>query len=276
LSTFSLGGMVSANIAFVMTYPVIRVPIGRIGFSKSRNQIHVASPWVASNTRRALDGTVAIAALLTLSPLLALCWITVRRSSPGPALFRQLRMGRNGNEFILYKFRSMRIRSSVQPTSHTVQDDDRITRVGKFMRRYKLDELPQFWNVLKGDMSLVGPRPKLSHHEALHMPYRPGLTGKATLAFRNEENMLLNVPRHRVDHFYQAVVKPMKAELDSAYMEHATLASDLRIVLQTFTSCFNCTADPCEEVATLVANYALERELHEVAGLSLGPAGDSI
>ena len=79
--------------------------------------------------------------------------------------------------------------------------------------------------------------------------------------------MLLKVPRHRVDHFYQAVIKPIKAELDSTYMEHATLASDLRIILQTFTSCLNCTAAPCEEVATLVEDYAYRQETHEGAVL---------
>jgi len=198
---------------------------------------------------------------LALLPVFAVCWILVRLSSPGPALFSQHRMGRNGKEFILYKFRSMRIRGSVHAPSHTVQDDDRITRVGGFLRRYKLDELPQFWNVVKGDMSLVGTRPKLSHHEALHMPYRPGLTGKATLAFRNEEQMLLKVPRHTVDHFYQTVVKPIKAELDSAYMERATLASDLRLVWRTFTSCLNCSEDPCEEVATVLEDYAARHEV---------------
>ena len=256
MSVVSLGEMVSANILLVISFPAIRVSTRLIGAPLSETKIHAASPWVASGTRRFFDCAVAITALLALSPVVTLCWILVRLGSPGPAFFSQHRMGRNGNEFILYKFRSMRIRRSVHAASHTVHDDDRITPVGKYLRRYKLDELPQFWNVVKGDMSLVGPRPKLSHHEALYMPYRPGLTGKATLAFRNEERMLLKVPLHQVDQFYQAVVKPIKAELDSAYMERATLASDLRIMLRTFASCLNYRENVSEELATLMADYA--------------------
>jgi lipopolysaccharide/colanic/teichoic acid biosynthesis glycosyltransferase len=262
--------MVSANIAFVISYPALRVSTRLIGSQFPPNKIQSVSPWVASRARRFLDCVFAIIALTALLPVLGLCWVLVRFSSQGPVFFSQHRMGRNGNEFILYKFRSMRTPGSVHAPSHTVQDDDRITPVGRFLRRYKLDELPQFWNVVKGEMSLVGPRPKLSHHEALHMPYRPGLSGKATLAFRNEERMLLRVPRHRVDHFYQAVVKPLKAELDSSYMERATPASDLRIIWRTFTSCLNSSEDPCEEVATLMEEYASNNETLEGAVLHKG------
>jgi lipopolysaccharide/colanic/teichoic acid biosynthesis glycosyltransferase len=220
--------------------------------------------------RRLVDFAFAAVALLALTPVILFCWILVRFTSRGPVFFSQLRMGRNEEEFTLYKFRSMRIRETSHAPSHTVQDDDRITPVGRFLRRYKLDELPQFWNVLRGDMSLVGPRPKLPHHEALCMPYRPGLTGRATLAFRNEEQILLSVPRHHVDQFYQAVIKPMKAELDAAYMEHATFSTDMRMVRRTFTSCLNCTADPCEELAALLADSTSKHD--EADGDALQPA----
>jgi lipopolysaccharide/colanic/teichoic acid biosynthesis glycosyltransferase len=205
-----------------------------------------------------LDLTVAALALLLLSPLMAVCWLMVRFSSPGPVFFRQFRAGRDGREFALYKFRSMRTSSLATRPGHTVHGDGRITAAGAILRRYKMDELPQFWNVLKGDMSLVGPRPKLAHHESLHMPYRPGLTGNATLAFRHEERMLLEVPRDHVDQFYQSVVKPIKACLDINYMENATLSSDLSLVWRTFTQCIRCSDDARGELATLIDEYAPE------------------
>jgi lipopolysaccharide/colanic/teichoic acid biosynthesis glycosyltransferase len=127
--------------------------------------------------------------------------------------------------------------SDVSGSLITVVGDSRITRAGAFLRRYKLDELPQFWNVLKGDMSLVGPRPKLPEHEALFLCVRPGLTGAATLAFRQEEEVLAGIPRHQLESFYQEVVKPSKAWIDTEYIATATFRSDLRLLSET---CFSC------------------------------------
>ncbi len=155
---------------------------------------------------------------------MAFAALLVRVGSTGPIFFRQRRMGRNGREFTLYKFRSM---STCGDNSNgsciTVTGDTRITPVGTLLRRYKLDELPQFWNVLRGDMCLVGPRPKLPHHEALHMASRPGITGAATLAFRNEEDFLSEIPEDQLEVFYEMFVKPTKARLDLEYMRTATL-----------------------------------------------------
>ena len=215
-----------------------------------------ASSWVASRPRRVFECVVAALALLALSPLLAVCWILVRCTSPGAVFFRQWRMGRDGQEFELYKFRSMRCDSHGGGASHTVLNDLRITRVGALLRRYKLDELPQFWNVLKGDMSLVGPRPKLPHHELLHMPYRPGITGHATLAFRHEERMLLEVPSDEIDLFYEVVVKQIKAQLDIEYMERATFLSDLKVMARTTVRCLNSRADARRELRELLDRYA--------------------
>jgi lipopolysaccharide/colanic/teichoic acid biosynthesis glycosyltransferase len=156
-------------------------------------------------------------------------------------------MGRNGKEFTFYKFRSMTIETRPNDPTITAQGDRRITPVGLFLRRYKLDELPQFWNVLKGDMSLVGPRPKLPRYEPLRMAYRPGVTGEATLAFRNEEAMLAHVPTHQVDNFYEEFIKPVKAELDVAYMSKATLRSDLRVLWLTAARCVSCSKDSGKE-----------------------------
>lgn len=192
--------------------------------------------WVISSLRRAFDSAVAALALLLLFPLMVFIMLLVRVSSQGPIFFCQRRTGRNREEFTLYKFRSMRVEDSPGPPI-TVSGDRRITRVGMFLRRYKLDELPQFWNVLKGDMSLVGPRPKLPHHELLNLPYRPGITGLATLAFRNEEEVLCRIPADQLDAFYEFCVKPRKARLDLQYMQSATFWTDLTLIWRTAASC---------------------------------------
>jgi lipopolysaccharide/colanic/teichoic acid biosynthesis glycosyltransferase len=197
--------------------------------------IHI-NPWLVSVARRCFESAVAVTALLLLSPVILLIMLAVRLSSPGPIFFRQRRTGRNREEFILYKFRSMHVEDSPGPPI-TVSGDRRITAVGTFLRRYKLDELPQFWNVLKGDMSLVGPRPKLPHHELLDLPYRPGITGLATLAFRNEEDILSRIPSDQLDEFYELCVKPRKARLDLEYMQSATFWTDLNLIWRTAASC---------------------------------------
>jgi lipopolysaccharide/colanic/teichoic acid biosynthesis glycosyltransferase len=195
-----------------------------------------SSPWVESGYRRGFDFALAAIAMILASPMMALTALLVRVSSPGPVLFRQHRAGRGRTPFTLYKFRSMRI--NPEPGSPlTVDGDPRITPLGAFLRRYKLDELPQLWNVLKGDLSLVGPRPKLPHLEALDLPYRPGVTGMATLAFRNEESILSEVCEHHVDAFYENCIKPRKAQLDRQYMRRATLWSDLSLLWRTASSC---------------------------------------
>jgi lipopolysaccharide/colanic/teichoic acid biosynthesis glycosyltransferase len=204
----------------------------------AQRMLHRGSPWVNTRARRCLECVVAAGALLVLSPILLACALLVRLSSPGPILFRQRRMGRNGSEFTLYKFRSMQFAARDGEPGHTVAGDRRITSAGALLRRYKLDELPQFWNVLIGDMALVGPRPKLACHEGLHMAFRPGITGAATLTFRNEEAMLIAVPARELDSFYEKFIKPVKAALDSAYMQKATLRSDARLLFLTAVSCF--------------------------------------
>lgn len=168
--------------------------------------------------------------------------LAVQLESDGPAIFMQERMGRNGEAFTLYKFRSMRVASDTG-SPITVSGDNRVTRVGALLRRFKLDELPQFLNILKGDMSLVGPRPKLPHHEGLRMPFRPGVTGAATLAFRFEEEMLKRIPPDQLDRFYDLVVKPRKAKLDWEYMQTATFWTDLGVIWKTAKACLSKDAE---------------------------------
>lgn len=196
------------------------------------------SRWVRSPLRRAIDCWIAAVALIAVLPMLLLVAIAVRLDSDGPILFRQNRIGRGGREFTLYKFRSMHVQKG-KASCITVKGDMRVTRVGRLLRRFKFDELPQFWNVFVGDMGLVGPRPKLPHHEALHMAYRPGITGVATLAFADEEEILSGIPAEELDGYYDRVVKPAKAQLDFEYMQSATFISDLRIVWQTAVCVFS-------------------------------------
>lgn len=203
----------------------------------------VASEWALSRTRRAIDFLVATLALILFLPLMGIVAIAVRLSSPGPALFKQKRMGRNSTVFTLYKFRSMRVAAD-HSSPITVTGDNRITQIGKLLRKYKLDELPQFWNVLRGDMSLVGPRPKLAHHEGLHMPFRPGITGAATLAFRFEEEMLSQIPSQHLDTYYEKFVKPCKAKIDLEYMRSASFSTDVGVLWQTAKSCVSSRDTP--------------------------------
>lgn len=193
----------------------------------------VFSPWCASIWKRIFDLACVAPALLLLSPLLGLVAIAVRLTSSGPIIFRQQRTGRDRKLFTIYKFRTMVENSENIGPRHTAKGDPRITSIGNCLRRFKIDELPQLYNVLRGEMSLVGPRPKLPEHEHTNMVCRPGVTGAATLAFRDEQRILCEVPAERLEYFYQNHVIPKKIALDNEYMQNASFVSDLRVVLET-------------------------------------------
>jgi lipopolysaccharide/colanic/teichoic acid biosynthesis glycosyltransferase len=198
------------------------------------------SEWSLSVLRRAMDLTLAFFGLLLFSPVFGVLAIAVRFSSPGPIIFRQQRVGRLGQLFTIYKFRTMEVQRQPKGLSVTRHGDRRVTPVGRLLRRYKLDELPQLVNVLFGDMSLVGPRPKLpdhQHRQAQCMPFRPGITGAATLVFRCEEEMLHQIPEEQIEAFCKYKLTPYKTNLDFAYAERATFRSDMALILRTAQVC---------------------------------------
>ncbi len=198
------------------------------------------SPWTLCRQRRAVDLVLAFVGILFFSPLLCVLAIAVWVSSPGPVIFRQQRVGRMGQLFTIYKFRTMDAWPQQKGLSVTRHGDRRITKLGRVLRRYKLDELPQLVNVLVGDMSLVGPRPKLPDHQHRHMqlmPFRPGITGAATLVFRCEEEMLRQIPEEQLEAFCKYKLTPYKTQLDYEYAERATLSSDLGLMLRTAQAC---------------------------------------
>jgi len=188
--------------------------------------------------KRALDFFAAFAGLLVLAPLLLLLAAAVKLGSRGSVLFRQNRVGRDHQVFKMWKFRSMVCDADKKGPLITASGDGRVTLLGRYLRRWKLDELPQLWNVLIGDMSLVGPRPELPFYvrnynqEQLEvLSVRPGITDLATLEYRNEENILAaSTDRER---FYTEVVLPHKLELNLQYIRTMSLRLDLMVILMT-------------------------------------------
>lgn len=187
---------------------------------------------------RALEAVVAGAGLLILSPLLILVALAVALSSRGPLIFRQERIGRGGKPFTFYKFRSMVSSASGVPL--TASGDRRVTPVGKVLRKLKLDELPGFWNVLKGDLSLVGPRPEVPRYVDLDDPLwrqvlqsRPGITDPVTLRLRNEEE-LLGALEGDPEAFYRQSLLPFKLRGYRNYLMRRSWRSDLWVLWNTF------------------------------------------
>jgi FlaA1/EpsC-like NDP-sugar epimerase/lipopolysaccharide/colanic/teichoic acid biosynthesis glycosyltransferase len=191
-------------------------------------------------SKRCFDVGVSLLALIVLSPLLLLTAILVKLESPGPAFYRGTRLGRNGRRFRIWKLRTMR--SKVSGPAITAAGDPRVTRVGRWLRRTKLDELPQFINVLKGDMSLVGPRPEdpsfvdissADYRQLLSV--RPGITSPASIAFADEE-MLLRP--ENVETTYREVLAPAKIAMELSYLRRQSFAVDLAVLFKTLALAF--------------------------------------
>jgi lipopolysaccharide/colanic/teichoic acid biosynthesis glycosyltransferase len=193
------------------------------------------SGWCMSKRKRCFDVVLSVIALVLFSPLmLFIAWL-IRFTSQGPALFRQERVGLHQQTFIIFKFRTMEYRRALLNAGPTVtrHGDSRMTKIGALLRRLKLDELPQLINVLRGEMSFVGPRPKIAEHENLCMLCRPGITGAATIEFSHEEGLLAGVPEELVERYVVTVLNPEKCKLDIKYIETAGLATDLKILMHT-------------------------------------------
>lgn len=187
--------------------------------------------------KRLFDIVGAAVGLLLLAPLLAVVALAIRLDSPGPVFFRQERVGRHGVPFRIHKFRTMR--AGAAGLAITVGADPRITRVGAFLRRTRIDELPQFIDVLQGTMSLVGPRPEVPRYVAFYPPalkaralaVRPGITDPSSLEFIDEAEILARAADPERE--YIEVILPRKLQRAADYAERATLASDVAVLWRT-------------------------------------------
>jgi len=188
--------------------------------------------------RSACESLLALVLLVVASPLLGVLGVIIKATSKGPVVFTQERVGRGHRLFTIYKLRTMVERAEIVGAKITSEDDERITGVGRFLRRTKLDELPQFWNVVKGDMAFVGPRPEVpefvrrfsdDYHEILRV--RPGLTDLASLKYVSEATVLARSESPEED--YVNTILPDKIALAKEYLRQRSLWLDLKIVLGT-------------------------------------------
>lgn len=194
--------------------------------------------------KRALDLGLVVVALPLALPLMALVSLWVRIDSHGPVLFRQERVGLGGRMFRIHKFRTMRVDSAGAGPQLTAAGDARITKAGRWLRRTKLDELPQLIDVLKGDMSLVGPRPEVPRYMALYpegvrqkiLSVKPGITDRAAIEFMDEERLLAASEDPEV--IYIAQVMPVKQAYYIEYVDHHSLWGDVRILMDTLRALF--------------------------------------
>ena len=190
--------------------------------------------------KRVLDVVVSAGVLVATSPVLLAGWLAATLETRQNGLFRQVRIGRDGTPFEVMKLRTMRAVDGVD-TTVTTRHDVRITRSGAWMRRLKIDELPQLVNVLRGEMSLVGPRPdvpgfadRLQGPDRVILTVRPGITGPAALAYRHEEAILAEVPDPET--YNREVIWPDKVRINRAYVEHYRLRADLTWLVRTVRS----------------------------------------
>ena len=191
--------------------------------------------WGAMACKRAFDIVCSLLGLVVLSPLLLVVSLLVAVTSPGGVFFRQERIGKGGKPFRIFKFRSMRKDNA--GLKITTGNDSRITPVGRFLRKSKIDELPQLINVLVGDMSFVGPRPEVAYYVNLYTPYqrqvllvRPGITDYASIAYRNENDLLAGA--EDPEKMYIEQIMPDKIELNMKYLREISPLADIKLILK--------------------------------------------
>ena len=189
--------------------------------------------------KRTFDVLASGLGLIVLTPLFVVLAIWIKADSRGPVFYRQVRVGRHNRDFRLYKFRSMRPDSDKKGLITVGGHDPRVTRSGYYIRKYKLDELPQLINVFLGDMSLVGPRPEVRKYVDMYTPeqmrvldVRPGITSLASIRYRNENDILAKASDP--DRAYVTQVMPDKIAIDLEYVPKASLLTDIRLIFMTF------------------------------------------
>jgi len=193
--------------------------------------------------KRIFDTFFAAVGLFLLCPLFGVVAILIKADSTGPIFFRQERMGQFGQPFKIYKFRTMVIDAERRGPLVSTEDDSRITRVGRFLRRTKIDELPQLINVLQGKMSIVGPRPEVPKYVAVYpekyrdiLRVRPGITDFASLEFKDENELLRGV--ENAEEVYLTDILPKKIELYEQYIEEQSIVTDLSLIFKTLYKIF--------------------------------------
>lgn len=195
-------------------------------------------------SKRLFDVVVASVGLMLLSPLMMLVAALIKIDTPGTIFYRGLRVGRGGLPFRILKFRTMAENAAAGGPGITVAGDPRITRIGKILRRTKMDELPQLWNVIRGEMSLVGPRPEDPRYVALYndqqrqiLCLRPGITSPASIQYRHEEALL---GEKGLD-AYETMIMPKKIAADLDYFKKSSFWGDIKILIYTFAALFHRT-----------------------------------
>lgn len=194
--------------------------------------------------KRMFDLLSALAGLLLLSPLFLLLAACIRLDSPGPVFFRQVRVGRGGQPFRIHKFRTMATDTTAGGLQLTVGADPRVTRTGRWLRKYKLDELPQLIDVVRGKMSLVGPRPEVPEYVKYYsreqkdivLSVRPGITDNASIEYRDENNILAESDNPEQD--YIEKILPIKLGYYLRYVADRSMTGDIAIILRTFGAVF--------------------------------------
>lgn len=192
--------------------------------------------------KRIFDVIMSSIGIIVLSPVFIIVSIAIKISSPGKILFLQKRVGKDGVEFNIYKFRTMVSDAEKLGKQITVGNDSRITKVGAFLRKFKIDELPQLFNVFTGDMSLVGPRPEVPKYVALYtneqrkvLSIRPGITDMASLRYKDENDILGKVDNPE-EHYINVIMQD-KLSLNLEYIEKSNIIFDISLILKTIIKC---------------------------------------